>query len=596
MRPMLAAKLFVLSFLPVAVPVAYAQQSAPRSFPEYHQVGQPGPEYSRPVAGAFHYPALNATAASTAPPPQGSRPVSGASQIVQVSGTTGPWTGGSRLSEPVAAPPATVVPPFNASQSRRTVVSAEHSILVNGPTHVPPLAANEVQPVSWSVPEGAAPVAPLLPPPPAAQAASTIMQVSAADPVPPPPEIPMSAQTMQHYSTAWNPDAGMQSQPTPINPTLPEVGPAADFSQYGDQPFLHHPGVDQGMGMEMSIDGCGAPSCGIPSCSIPSCSIPSCSIPSCSIPSCSIPSCGSPTCGAPSCSMPSCSSPMNCGSPMGADIDFGGPQETYRNLNYPDSMCQPPDPMGVFLPYVTGGTKLGNHRVISGGGFFIPLWQSADTLVFTDLRAYADDRDAVDGYIGLGARTYLDPEWIFGAYTYADLASTSEKNFFAQAQLGFELLTVDWDFRVNGYAPGVAHRSSNSRSGISNGTAITHNFRERLYPGVDFEIGKRLLHWGFNDQFELRGFLGGYQFGQSNPNFPEFGGARGRLEMRIYDLAWAGPQSRLEFGTEVSWDRVRDTQVFGFIRARFAFGGKGQKSVLDPLRRRMLDNTVHRID
>jgi len=267
----------------------------------------------------------------------------------------------------------------------------------------------------------------------------------------------------------------------------------------------------------------------------------------------------------------------------------------YRNL-VPSDMCQPPDPCGQFLPFGSLGIKPGNHRVIASGGFFIPLWQDYDSLVFTDLSGSVDDHGAGDGYFGLGYRTYLDPQWIFGSYLYADLIGTKQNNFFGQGQLGFELLSLNWDFRVNGYAPGHASQSAESQNSLSNGTAITRNFRERAYAGFDVEIGHRFLNWGWNDKYEVRWFMGGYGFGNSSQSFPSFGGPRGRLEMRIYDLPWCGQQSRLEFGAEASYDRIRNEQFFGYLRVRIPFGPRQGRPTLDPLRRRMVDTPIHRID
>lgn len=268
---------------------------------------------------------------------------------------------------------------------------------------------------------------------------------------------------------------------------------------------------------------------------------------------------------------------------------------TYRNL-FPAQVCQEPDPLGRFLPFGNFGIKVGNDRVITGGGFFLPLWQSADSLIFTELRGNVDDRDSGDGYIGLGYRTYMDPNWIFGVSVYADLMGTNQDNFFAQGQLSLELMSLNWDFRLNGYGPESTIHGTITERGISNGTVVTRDFRERAYSGFEAEIGHRFMNWGFNDKYEVRWFVGGYSFGEDSRTFPSFAGPRGRLEMRVFDLPWCGQQSRLEVGAEVSYDRVRDEQFFGYFRVRIPFGRKDGRPALDPLRRRMVDTPVHRVD
>lgn len=278
-------------------------------------------------------------------------------------------------------------------------------------------------------------------------------------------------------------------------------------------------------------------------------------------------------------------------------MDMGFPEEYSSSQNlYPAPMFASVDPYGRFLPFGNFGVKPGNDRTIYGGGFFIPLWQDHDSMVFTELRGNADDHSAGDGYIGLGYRAYMDPTWVMGAYIYGDLIATKQKNVFGQGQLGFELMSLNWDIRVNGYAPGQSRLSAVTQNGVSNGTAITRNFEERAYRGFDVEIGHRILNWGLNDAYEVRWFMGGYGFGKSSSVYPTFGGPRSRLEMRIYDLPWCGPQSRLEFGGEFSYDRVRREQVFGYVRVRIPLGSRQGRPVLDPLRRRMLDTPVHRLD
>jgi len=278
---------------------------------------------------------------------------------------------------------------------------------------------------------------------------------------------------------------------------------------------------------------------------------------------------------------------------MGDMATVGG--TSYRNL-YPPDPRYPTDSCGRFLPFGNLGIKPGNDRVIGGGGFFIPLWQNCDSLVFTELRGNADDRNSGDGMIGVGYRTYLNPRWIFGTYIYGDLIATNQNNVFGQGQLGFELLALNWDIRFNGYAPGQAVQGAYSQNGISNGTAITRNFGERAYRGFDFEIGYRCLNWGLNDKYEVRWFWGGYGFGDSSQTYPSFGGPRTRIEMRVYDLPWCGQQSRLEFGGEFSYDRVRREQAFGYLRVRIPFGARQNRPALDPMRRRMVDTPVHRVD
>jgi hypothetical protein len=258
-------------------------------------------------------------------------------------------------------------------------------------------------------------------------------------------------------------------------------------------------------------------------------------------------------------------------------------------------------PGGRFLPFGHFGLRAANRRVLGDLRGFVPLWQSWDDLLFLDIRGRVDDRDAGDFNIGLGYRTFITPEWIFGGYAYYDLARSSQSNTFHQATLGVDLLSIDWDLRINGHFPGSGGETANTATGLSNGTIITNMFQERAYAGFSTEIGRRLLRWGWNDVHEVRGFLGGYYFNHRADGFGSFGGPLVRLEYRMYDIPLLGEQSRLMFGVEASYDSMRNEQVAGLFQVRIPLdwrSGRDRRGRdrLDPLRRRMLDLPMRDID
>jgi len=262
------------------------------------------------------------------------------------------------------------------------------------------------------------------------------------------------------------------------------------------------------------------------------------------------------------------------------------------------NLCPTPELCGKFAPFIQAGIAGGNHRVLGEGGLFIPLWQDCESLLYTSLTGRGDDHGAADGFFGVGYRQYFNPYLIWGVYGFYDLRASDQGHIYNQGNIGVELLTLNWDFRINGYFPGSPAKSAKNAASFSNGTIVTQNFRERAYPGLDFEIGERFLYWGWNDRFEVRWFLGGYYFDQSSSAFPAFGGPRGRLEMRVHDLGFLGRQSRLEIGAEASYDRVRNEQIYGYCRVRIPFGrgGKDSRPLLDALRRRMVDAPVRPVN
>ena len=84
---------------------------------------------------------------------------------------------------------------------------------------------------------------------------------------------------------------------------------------------------------------------------------------------------------------------------------------------------------------------------------FLPLWQDQTSMFFGDLHGQFTAAPSQEGNFGLGYRTQIDPDWILGGYGFFDIQNSDNNNLFFQGSLGAELLSVDWDFRVNGYFP-----------------------------------------------------------------------------------------------------------------------------------------------
>lgn len=104
-------------------------------------------------------------------------------------------------------------------------------------------------------------------------------------------------------------------------------------------------------------------------------------------------------------------------------------------------------------PFLDVEGKLGSHRHLGEGDFFIPLVQDDNTLLYTDIRYRLDNESSREGNFGLGLRELLPSEWIIGGYTYYDRRKTPYDNYFSQITAGLEALSVDWDFRANVYIP-----------------------------------------------------------------------------------------------------------------------------------------------
>ncbi|MBT5018015.1 MAG: hypothetical protein HON04_04670 [Planctomicrobium sp.] len=249
-----------------------------------------------------------------------------------------------------------------------------------------------------------------------------------------------------------------------------------------------------------------------------------------------------------------------------------------------------------FTPVLLLGAKGGNDRSLGEVGVMLPLWQSENDLLFGEIQGQFSDNEENEGYFGLGFRTYLDTEWIFGTYASYDFRETSEQNRFHQLTVGLEVMSPVWDFRVNGHFPNEGYKSSPLSTGISNGTIVTNNFQERAYRGFNAELGRRILRWGRFDTNEVRWFVGYYSFDTKATGFRKIDGPRTRVEYRSYDLPFLGPQSRLTAGFEYSNDNLREDQYWGFLRVQIPLAPLASRTPLDPVRRRFMDQAVRRID
>lgn len=251
----------------------------------------------------------------------------------------------------------------------------------------------------------------------------------------------------------------------------------------------------------------------------------------------------------------------------------------------------------------------GNDIARFGGDLFVPLWQNADTLIFADIRGNSDDSENYETNIGLALRKMVNDWWILGGYAFYDRKWTDNNNEFDQLTLGLELLSVNWEARGNVYIAedgqkraGNAFATGDGRpQAVFDGNTInvvsggTSNFTpfETAYSGFDAEMGWLLYGHEPDNDFELRGFLGGFYFDTDERGYEEIAGPRGRLEMRMYDLAWLGDGSRVTLGVESTWDDVRDVQVGGLVRVRIPLGWADKMGKLE---RRMTDRIVRDVD
>src|SRR5882724_10819661 len=252
-------------------------------------------------------------------------------------------------------------------------------------------------------------------------------------------------------------------------------------------------------------------------------------------------------------------------------------------------------------PYVEAGGMAGNTHSFGDVDIFLPLWQDQTSLLFGDLRGTFSTEPSQEGNFGLGYRTLVSPDWILGGYGYFDIQNSQNDNLFYQVTLGVELLSVDWDFRLNGYIPinpdgGTVDNNVGIVIKNNNIQMTTSTRKEKALYGFDGEVGWRVPVFPADGDMDIRLFAGGYYF--TNSDVDTIAGPRGRIEARLYDIDFLGMQSRLTAQGVIQWDQPRGTQGFGGLELRIPLGAitgaPGPK--LNPLDRRMVDRVQRDVD
>ena len=244
-----------------------------------------------------------------------------------------------------------------------------------------------------------------------------------------------------------------------------------------------------------------------------------------------------------------------------------------------------------------GGALGGKNEDRAEAAVFLPLIQSNKGLFFTDVRGKLFEEQVSEVNAALGYRHMLSSGWNLGAWVGADRRDTSQDNIFWAASGGFELLSENFDIRLNGYlavtdpkvSPGLASAV------IENGQVLLIGGREVPLSGIDGEIGFPILleNLGVNSaRHGLRAYAGGYYFNDKEA-LDIVTGPKARIEWRIDDVLAAIPGSLLAFETEWRSDVVREAHVEVGLRFRLPFStlaGRAVRTSDKPVQwRRMTD-------
>ncbi len=266
------------------------------------------------------------------------------------------------------------------------------------------------------------------------------------------------------------------------------------------------------------------------------------------------------------------------------------------------SASSPPSDPPKWSPYADIGGGIGSGFTVGKVNVFAPVWQDLDSLLFVRLGADTSTHYNENFNVGLGYRTKINPDWILGVFGGFDSTQASNNHSFTQLSLGAELMSADWDVRINGYSAKKDESAVGNKFAlyIHDTTIAILQSQFGAYSGFDGEVGYRVFN---TDSTDVRLFAGGYDFSRSstdnfalgggaiNFSHKDITGARGRAEVNVFNIDALGPQSRVSFDGEIAHDDVRGTTGYVGATLRIALNdlSGGGAQALDDLDRRMVD-------
>jgi hypothetical protein len=251
-------------------------------------------------------------------------------------------------------------------------------------------------------------------------------------------------------------------------------------------------------------------------------------------------------------------------------------------------------------PHIEIGGKVGTKMDVGDTTLFVPLFQTFDRLIYTDLRGSFGSPGSQELNAGLGIRQIIDNRWIVGAYGFLDHRRSQYNNHFTQFTLGAELMSERLTFRANAYLPvgKTKHQlASHDTASVGPASITVRGGEERAMRGLDMEAGVltglSLLGDG-RDEFWVHG--GGYAFWEEKAD--TIWGPRLRAEYRMNDVLFEG--SRVSLLAEYQHDEPRGSQGFFGARLRLplqrVLGGDDTGSRLTPLQKRMTETVTRDVD
>ncbi|WP_095083914.1 beta strand repeat-containing protein [Mesorhizobium sophorae] len=232
------------------------------------------------------------------------------------------------------------------------------------------------------------------------------------------------------------------------------------------------------------------------------------------------------------------------------------------------------DPNGLWQPQVRAIVGADNNGGIAALEGFIPLKQTAESVLFLDVRAKHDFKDGFGQDVGLGVRRIVNPDLMIGGYAYLNVENFNSNQFTA-ATLGAEAITPHFDAHVNVYLPikgDYKDRSTDSTLSMVGNQLLEQisviDHRQYAAWGIEGEVGAQ-VPINLPDKHSLRLDIGGYHFEDPHGDDHSVTGAKAGFEYTIGDVF--GSNTSLVFAGEVRNDNRDDTQFAGSVRLNIPF-------------------------
>ncbi len=244
------------------------------------------------------------------------------------------------------------------------------------------------------------------------------------------------------------------------------------------------------------------------------------------------------------------------------------------------------DSDGLWQPQVRAVIGADNHGASTALEGFIPLKQTAESVLFLDVRGKHRFDDGFGQDVGIGVRRLVNPDLLVGGYAYANV-QTVDGHTYSGATLGIEAITANYDGHLNVYVPfGGEGKESKSNSSLS----LVGN---QLLEQVSVLDRRSYSAWGIEGEFgvqvplelpenhSLRLDVGGYHFADPDGRDGSVTGAKAGIEYAIRDAFSAGWD--LTLTGEVRSDNRDHTQFAGSIQLSVPFNPPTRNATQDEI-------------